>query len=279
MANPQKENGYVPIANEIYDAMALFRIPGECEQVLKVIIRKTYGFNKKADNIANSQICEATGLHRANVSRALSKLITNRLVIKIDNKSKDGSELMLNKNYEQWIPFVIKSDNKKKGKKMVKVIKTDNKTTKKVLSKVTTSVIKTDNKVLSKVTDTKDIEIQLKDNREEKVAKAPTPKEETKNFFEGVKDLLEKKPVPWLSEMLVNLAERNPSVDKRKIWAEVVAFCGYWTERDQDGRQEKWQLQKTFEVWHRLTTWFRNAKFKDFQGSGPSRRQGRGLVE
>jgi len=275
MANPQKENGYVPIANEIYDAMALFRIPGECEQVLKVIIRKTYGFNKKADNIANSQICDATGLHRANVSRSLARLVANKIVIKTDTKSHEGLRLMLNKNYEQWVPFVIKTDNKEKGV----IIKTDNKVTRKVLSKQITVVIKTDNKVLSKLMDTKDTERHIKDSREERAPKTPTPKNETKNFFDGVRDLLENKSIPWLSELLAKLAANNPTVHKRKIWDEVVSFSRYWTERTQDGKHERWQNQKTFEVWKRLYTWFHRANFKDFQGGGQSKNKGRGLVE
>ncbi len=85
MANPQKENGYIAIATELYEAMISFRIPGECEQVLKVIFRKTYGYNKKEDSISNSQFCLLTKLPKGNVSRSLSKLITNKVVIRSDN--------------------------------------------------------------------------------------------------------------------------------------------------------------------------------------------------
>ena len=47
MANPQKENGYTSIANDIVEALAGIRIPGEARQCLDVILRKTYGWNKK----------------------------------------------------------------------------------------------------------------------------------------------------------------------------------------------------------------------------------------
>ena len=96
MASPQKENGYIAISSELFEAMARFRIPGECEQVLKVIIRKTYGFNKKQDSISNSQFVSSTGLKKGNVSRALSKLITNKLVIKIDNNKRTGCTYQIN---------------------------------------------------------------------------------------------------------------------------------------------------------------------------------------
>lgn len=46
MAEPQKENGYTPIANEIMDALCRIRIPGEERQVLDCISGKhTAGIN------------------------------------------------------------------------------------------------------------------------------------------------------------------------------------------------------------------------------------------
>lgn len=144
MANPQKENGYTPIANEIMDAFVSFRVPGELRQVLDFVIRKTYGFNKKGDNISNSQIINMSGLSKGNVSRALSKLITHKLVIKADNFTK-GKMLYFNKNYDEWVSFVIKTDNSKK------------------LSKRITKVIRSDNKKLSEVRDTKDNKRNSKD--------------------------------------------------------------------------------------------------------------------
>ncbi len=85
MANPQLEDGHTKIANEIMDALCRFRIPGEIRLVLDSIIRKTYGWHKKSDDISNSQLCEATGLKKGNVSRSLSKLITHNLVVRTDN--------------------------------------------------------------------------------------------------------------------------------------------------------------------------------------------------
>lgn len=149
MANPQKENGTTQIANEIMDALCKFRIPGEVRQIIDVIIRKTYGWNKKSDWVANSQIVKMTGMLKGNVSRELSKAITHKLVIKSDNRLK------LNKNYEEWVSFrklskvitkkVIKSDNK--------VIKSDNR-----VIKSDTKVIKSEGHkyTLTKDTNTKD---------------------------------------------------------------------------------------------------------------------------
>lgn len=133
MTGIQPENGHTDLANELLEAMGRFRIPGMERQVFDVIMRKTWGWKKKCDRIALSQLVEATGMSKPNVSRSLSKLIINRLVIKSDNK------LQINKNYLEWIPFgVIKSDNGEK------------------LSKVITNVIKSDNRGYSKVSTTKE---------------------------------------------------------------------------------------------------------------------------
>ena len=64
MAEPQKENGYTPIANEIMDALCRIRIPGEERQVLDCIFRKTYGWNKCEDSISLTQFMEMTGLKK-----------------------------------------------------------------------------------------------------------------------------------------------------------------------------------------------------------------------
>lgn len=108
MVNPQLENGYTKIADEIMDALCAFRIPGSTRQVIDCIIRKTYGWNKKEDWISHSQIVEMTGMNKGNVSRELSKAITNKIVIVSDNK------LRLNKNYHEWIKFGGQHFNPKK---------------------------------------------------------------------------------------------------------------------------------------------------------------------
>jgi len=101
MASPQKENGYTPISNEILEALARIRIPGEARQMLDVIIRKTYGFNKKDDKISTSQFIEYTGLPRISVHRNRRKLISMNL---ITVKRNGYAPLMysFNKDFEKW---------------------------------------------------------------------------------------------------------------------------------------------------------------------------------
>ena len=157
MNSPQLENGFTQIANELYDALVAFRIPGEERQCLDYIIRKTYGFHKVEDSISNSQFVSATGLKKGNVCRAIKSLVLKQLVIKNDNKRIPTYRF--NKNYKQW----------------------------KVLSKkqpvinMTTSVIKSDNKVLSKAMDTKDSKDTIQKIKRKKFI--PPCLEDVKNYF------------------------------------------------------------------------------------------------
>lgn len=101
--NPQKENGYIAIANELWDALAHIRINGEARQVLDVILRKTYGFNKKADCIPLSQFVEATGMSKIGVRKGLNKLLAMGIVTQKGNAI--ANEYGVVKDYSLWRPL------------------------------------------------------------------------------------------------------------------------------------------------------------------------------
>ena len=137
MASPQCEDGFTKIANELFDALIRTNFSGYQRRVLDAIIRKTYGFNKKADHIAYSQIIEMTGIKMPHVSRALKELRLRRIV------TKGGNKIGINKDYSQWqqLPKGVSSHHK--------------------LPKGVTTVTKGGKKKLPKGGDTKDT---LKDN-------------------------------------------------------------------------------------------------------------------
>jgi phage replication O-like protein O len=113
MANPQKENGHIQIATQIYEAFCKIRISGEARQVLDFIIRKTYGFHKKEDKIALSQFCLGTGLRKPTVCKALNKLKNMKLIIQIDND--DINIYRFNKDFDTWEALPKKITLPKKG--------------------------------------------------------------------------------------------------------------------------------------------------------------------
>jgi len=103
-ACPQTENGYTKIANELMEALAGIRISGEARQCLDVIIRKTYGFNKKDDYIALSQFALITHLGKTHILRGLLKLKEINIII-TQKGNVNGNKYRLNKDFDTWKPL------------------------------------------------------------------------------------------------------------------------------------------------------------------------------
>ena len=110
MANPQTENGFTAICNEIMEHLIKLHLPPNQWQVLLCIIRKTYGYRKKVDYIANCQICESTGLRKDVVSRSIA-LLEMRSII-----TRQGKVVGLQKDWEQWKELAKLPTDKKLAK-------------------------------------------------------------------------------------------------------------------------------------------------------------------
>lgn len=102
MGSPQVENGYLKIANELFEALIRIRIPGEARQMLDLIIRKTYGHNKKTDRISTTQIMEATTLNRRSVYKARRKLKEMNLITVSEKGESCIVTYAINKHYKTW---------------------------------------------------------------------------------------------------------------------------------------------------------------------------------
>lgn len=97
---PQLEDGYLKIANELFDALIKAKVPGSELRCALFVIRKTYGYNKKSDWISNSQFVTGTGLEKSNVCRAIRALLLKKILVKDDNQTRP--KYRFNKNYWQW---------------------------------------------------------------------------------------------------------------------------------------------------------------------------------
>lgn len=100
MANPQLENGYTKIANELLEALAKTYMSSYEHQIIHYIIRKTYGYNKKSDWISLSQIAKGTGIHLPHVCRTIKKLNQRQIVTQIGNQHY--KHYALQKDHDQW---------------------------------------------------------------------------------------------------------------------------------------------------------------------------------
>lgn len=102
MANPQLEDGYIRIANEIWQALRKIRIPGEAMQILMVILEETYGWNRKEAMIQNKTFVEKTGISKQHVNRAISKLTELNLVKVAQKGYSIAPTYCFNKDYATW---------------------------------------------------------------------------------------------------------------------------------------------------------------------------------
>uniref|UniRef100_A0A6H2A2R2 Putative DNA replication initiation protein n=1 Tax=viral metagenome TaxID=1070528 RepID=A0A6H2A2R2_9ZZZZ len=100
MARPQVENGHVDIANELLDAIIKARLCSYEHSVFWAIVRKTYGWHKKADLISYSQLEELTGLDRRHIARTIKSLIRRNMITTC--KYTGGIEYAVQKDYDQW---------------------------------------------------------------------------------------------------------------------------------------------------------------------------------
>ena len=106
MANPQVEDGYTKIANELMDALIKVPIGNADAQVMYAILRKTYGWSKKEDSISIGQLQEMTRLARRTVIYALKNLESKNMIV-IKRISVEGinapSKISFQKNYNKWV--------------------------------------------------------------------------------------------------------------------------------------------------------------------------------
>ena len=97
MASPQKENGYISIANELWIALIHIELKEYERKYLMTLLAKTYGFNKKEDWVSNSQFCDMTGIKKSHISRTEKDLCDRKIVLKV------GLKKSINKDYEAWL--------------------------------------------------------------------------------------------------------------------------------------------------------------------------------
>lgn len=105
MASPQPDK-FTKISNELLDAVLAFDFGKRQLKVLFYVIRKTYGYSKKADAMSYGQIAKATGMKRRHVIDAVSELkAMQALIVEKSGTVVRGCELNtigINKDYDRW---------------------------------------------------------------------------------------------------------------------------------------------------------------------------------
>jgi len=152
--SPKRQKGTRQISNDVFHALMSADLNGIEFRVVFAIIDKTWGFNKKNDTIAVSQISAMTGIVKRSIYRALSSLKVKRIIYyeqsgKIFSSDKNDTRVVtkmtpnifiFNKYFDTW------DLQKKKPKKRKK----------RVVTKMTQGSDKNDTRVVTKVSPTKE---------------------------------------------------------------------------------------------------------------------------
>ena len=104
MASPQKENGYTSIANELLEHIISSGLNGTELAIVLVILMKTYGFNKKQDQISISQFLTYIQVSKQSICSALEKLRSVKIITLLKKGNSVGSSNLwtINKDYDAW---------------------------------------------------------------------------------------------------------------------------------------------------------------------------------
>lgn len=99
--SPQVEDGHLKIANELFEAIMAFPFGKNELRVLLAVLRKTYGYGKKEDDLSASQLGALLGtMARPHITTALNVLATMGVIHK--RPGKYGSIVGINKDYSRW---------------------------------------------------------------------------------------------------------------------------------------------------------------------------------
>jgi phage replication O-like protein O len=104
MANPQKENGFTPIANEIMEKVFSSDFSSTQLKIVLLVLRYTYGFSRKKAEMSVAFITKAINVGSRQTQRELTKLIKQK-VIKIEEKEigTKSRVISFNKDYDTWL--------------------------------------------------------------------------------------------------------------------------------------------------------------------------------
>jgi phage replication O-like protein O len=101
MTTPQIENGFTMIANELLEAILGGGFSHREQSVILAVIRKTYGYAKKEDDISAAQIGAVCGLARQHVTSTLNALAVRNVITK--RAGRFGMIIGVQKDHRKWI--------------------------------------------------------------------------------------------------------------------------------------------------------------------------------
>lgn len=295
------------VPNVIFDWLMPLLEDGELRCLL-YIIRRTYGFQKKSDQIAISQfvsgiqksdgevIDSGTGLSKPTVITSL-KVLSEAIGIVKKRKYRNTFVYSINLEFSKDKEEVVKSLNQFRDTKRLNHLTKIGKTTlpKTVKPFNTQNQGNQGNQVIEKINKkerSSDLQVQDPEGGTEQPPIPPAPFTGT-DLAKGVdhtsvrlviagkeySSTVPKFASAWfadkkvLTEIVNEVAKAAGLTNKEQIWSEFMRFLSYWSEKSPNGKKELWQKRETFDPKKRLRTWFDN-KATNF---GKGEKQSRGV--
>lgn len=122
MDEDKKDKNYFKVPNEYQDALCQIRIPGQARQVLDVIERFTWGWNKKEADISFKTFRKRTGMDNRHIVRARNRLIQMNIITVAKKGNKKRAYYRIQTDYTKWKPLPKKARGKPSSKKATKAI-------------------------------------------------------------------------------------------------------------------------------------------------------------
>lgn len=108
MTDVQVEHGHTRIAHPILEAFALAPFNAAQLKVLMVIVRETYGWQRKDAPISLGAFAAATGAHKSTVQRALESLVSEGVVVVVAPATFTApATYRLEKDPRRWGRFAV----------------------------------------------------------------------------------------------------------------------------------------------------------------------------
>lgn len=103
MSEIDVNNGFVRVANKLLEVIYSSNFNATQLKILLMIIRYTYGFNRKSHNLSITFISKGTGISRRSVGQELRVLIDAKVLSVFENHTATESrEISINKDYTIW---------------------------------------------------------------------------------------------------------------------------------------------------------------------------------
>ncbi len=103
MTNPQLENGYTPIANELLEAIYSAEFNATQLKIVLCIMRYTYGFSRKEHGLSISFLATGTGVSKRYIIFELQRLIDSNVVTVVQTQIGTKARILkINKRYTEW---------------------------------------------------------------------------------------------------------------------------------------------------------------------------------